>query len=1080
MPRGMTNTRETRLFMHLSNRLENLAAQLAQDLDEREGDPLCLRTVVVSSAETARWLSMELATRRGLAMGLRYPFLRSVVDELTTSMLGNGHVCSTRFHRDALTWWLYDHLPNFLSDERFGLVSNYLREGSMSRRYELARRIASLFDQYQIYRPQMLRSWDVERNSGDWQGDLWRAIRQDLRDEKSFVDLHAAIMALDDSHLSARALPKRISIFGLNTLPPAFLDVLEKAACQCRVDFYVLTPTPEYWSDLSTEKQRLRTRGPEREKEGNPLANSLGKLGRDLLDQLLARDAQQHSEIFESSPDGNLLERVQTDFLYLTDRTQGGPREIIGAADDSIEVNSCHSPMREIEVLHDRLLNLFQTDRSLRARDVIVMAPDIDLYAPYVRAVFGTPESDELRIPYSLADQSSRSRYDIIDAFMRVLEVGISPFEATRVVALLEMETIRQRFDLDKTDIERIRRWISDVGIVRGIDGEHRSRLGLGGDENFSFARGEKTLVFGYAMNGRGARLFDDIQPLADLEGDHLQTLGRWLNAMDLLRDVAKQLHKSLTRRQWAERLRHLLGQIFGDVTNSAEQLRSLQDAITDLARSDPMNRHEPIPVEIVLESLEYRLRDTAISGGFMDGRVTFCSLKPMRAIPAKVICLLGLSEGNFPRQGARLAFDLIASDPQRGDRSPRDDDRYLFLEALLSARRHLLVSHVGQSQRDPVNAPPASVVNELTDYLTRGFDLDPETKSRLGIAHKLQAFSRHYFVPGPLQSFSRDNAAAARCLATGVTRPWSLFVSPLPPPTSDWQNLTPDRLVAFFSHPARFLAEQRLGIRMPREAAELRDHEPVELDSLESYQLQQTLVESLLHGDDAALFDAARARGKLPAGAFGILAEAEISQSVANFVQVVRQQIQDQPATPVDINWQQDEWRITGLIEGLHGDQLCRFRCARLKAKDVICVWIEHLLLNLVRPGTRSCVIARDGALLRFSPPDSVTTTEEIVRSLLELYWQGLITPLRFFPETSRSFAHAQLRKFKPATRQAAAKAAQRVWLGNEYSPHSAESKDPWNVLLLGDVSTIDHELEDIALRFFTPLYAHMTEDES
>ncbi|NBP08237.1 MAG: hypothetical protein EBU76_07165, partial [Gammaproteobacteria bacterium] len=415
----MATARNSHLFLHLSNRLESLAEQLTEDLGATTVDPMTPHSVVVSSADTARWLSMQIASRSGLAMGLKFPFLRGMVDELATAMLGGQRRCSPRFGRDALTWWLYDRLPEFMGDENFELVAAYLQGGTAQRRFELARRVASLFDQYQVYRPQMLRDWDGDAAAGGWQGHLWRALRKDLTSEESFADLHAAVIALDDTELELVSLPHRLSIFGLSTLPPAFLDVLHKAAVTTRVDFYVLSPTHHYWSDLVTEKQRLKSTDATSPRQGNPLANSFGKLGRDLLDQLLAHEIQQASEIFVPTCSESVLGRLQDDLLELHDRTQDESRESKAETDRSIELHSSHSALREIEALHDRLLRLFQDDPSLQPRDVLVMAPDIESHAPYIRAVFGTPESDLTRIPYSLADQSSRTRIEVIDVFLR-------------------------------------------------------------------------------------------------------------------------------------------------------------------------------------------------------------------------------------------------------------------------------------------------------------------------------------------------------------------------------------------------------------------------------------------------------------------------------------------------------------------------------------------------------------------------------------------------------------------------------------------------------------------------------------
>lgn len=1070
----MATARNSHLFLHLSNRLESLAEQLTEDLGATTVDPMTPHSVVVSSADTARWLSMQIASRSGLAMGLKFPFLRGMVDELATAMLGGQRRCSPRFGRDALTWWLYDRLPEFMGDENFELVAAYLQGGTAQRRFELARRVASLFDQYQVYRPQMLRDWDGDAAAGGWQGHLWRALRKDLTSEESFADLHAAVIALDDTELELVSLPHRLSIFGLSTLPPAFLDVLHKAAVTTRVDFYVLSPTHHYWSDLVTEKQRLKSTDATSPRQGNPLANSFGKLGRDLLDQLLAHEIQQASEIFVPTCSESVLGRLQDDLLELHDRTQDESRESKAETDRSIELHSSHSALREIEALHDRLLRLFQDDPSLQPRDVLVMAPDIESHAPYIRAVFGTPESDLTRIPYSLADQSSRTRIEVIDVFLRVLELGLSNFANSRVLGVIENELIRHRFGLTELDLERIRRWIGDSGIIRGLDAQHRERLGLDESAEFSWAHGEATWVLGYAMNGDGRHLYADLLPYAAMEGDHLDTLDRLLTVIDFLREVAESMRLPKTRSHWGHALLRFVQRLFGTETNFAADLSILRDALSALSDSDPWQREEKLPAEVIVASLDHRLRETAVAGGFLDGRVTFCSLKPMRAIPARVICLLGMNENDFPRQTSRPSFDLLAIDPRRGDRSLRDDDRYLFLEALLSARDQLYVSYVGQSQRDAAQTSPSGVVTELLDYLDRSFSVQGRGAVVRVVRHRLQAFSRYYFESGPEQSFSKDNALAAQTLIVGGARSRKLFEEPLPAPDEDWHRLSPSRLVEFLGHPARRICEWRLGVRIRREANPLKSHEPLELDSLETYGLQQARLDSLLETNDLPTYRIARAQGRLPAGAFGVLAEQQIERTVATFLGTVRKEIIDAVRTRVQVDWQDGPWTIAGEIDGLYAGRLCRFRCANLKAKDLVAAWVEHLLVNLSVPGTETVIIDRNSEIRKFLPPASTKVTQALVKDLLTVYWRGMTIPLPFFVESSCAYARSMLGP-KGGDPHAALRVAARAWSGNDYAGLAGEADDPWNVLVFAGCSPLDDEFATLALDVFRPLTEHL-----
>jgi exodeoxyribonuclease V gamma subunit len=1075
MPHGMASPRNPQLYLHLSNRLEKLADQLATDLANSPLDPMALRTVAVSSSESGRWLSMRLADRQGIAMGVRYPFLRRVIDELATGSLGGTRRCSPQFSREAMGWWLFDRLPTFMELETFSVVRGYLRDGSSLRRFELARRLADLFDQYQIYRPQMLRLWDSSRKEGGWQGALWRALREEFPDEDSFIDLHEALINRNDAEIDPAHLPASLAIFSLNTIPPAFLDVLRKASGVVKIDLYLLSPTEHYWADLLTRKQQLKSGAEIDQLEGNPLGNSLGKLGRDLLDQLIAREAQQASEQFEDVEASTLLECLQDDLRTLRDRTTNAEKKRIADDDFSIEVHSCHGRMREIEVLHDYLLGLFQADPTLTTRDVIVMAPNIDVYAPFISAVFGVPESDLSQIPYSLADQTARSDFDTVDAFLKLLNVGLSRFEVDNVLGVLESGVFRRCFKLDATDLERVRLWIKECGTVWGIDAEHRAQLGLGNTDDFSWARLEATLLEGYAMNGRGRTLHGDVLPFADLEADHLDTLARFLSAFELLRFTSLQLRNARTRTQWSECLLQIIHRLKADDALPSREVHSIRRAISELADTGAAPSTEPVTAEVIVEHLDRRLRDTPASGGFLDGRVTFCSLKPMRAIPSKVIAILGMNEADFPRQNIRPSFDFISAAPARGDRSLRDDDRYLFLETLLSARQRLFISHIGQSYHDPRKSPPSSVVIELLDYIDRGFSLSAAVSRRLDIQHPMQAFSRRYFDPARPLSFSKENADAASVLATMSPKLREVFSRPLMEADASARRITPSSLCDFFVNPSRQICERRLGIRLHREQEGLPTHEPVDLNALSRYQLQQELVDARLRDEDWPIWDAARARGRLPVGPYGEMTEHAIEQGADVFVGLVRQQIGNRAREHRLISWQKAPWILEGRIDGVYGTELLRARCASLKAKDLIACWIEHVMVNLISPDIGTQLIDREGKVREFRPLQSTAQAESILLALLDLYWRGLSQPLRFFPQTSLVYAStARKTGIHDTPSKKGLRAAINAWYPNEFLKVPRESEDPWNSLLYGDRLPINDEFLEVAITVYGPLLDH------
>ncbi|MBU3672464.1 MAG: exodeoxyribonuclease V subunit gamma [Sinobacteraceae bacterium] len=1063
------------LFLHLSNRLEWLAEQLAEDLREDTVAPMTQQCIVVANHDSSRWLSLQVATRSGLSMGLRFPFPRGMIDELTHALLGAEQRCSSCFGRTAMTWWFYDRLPHFLNEPHFAPVGHYLRDGAPLRRFELALRIAGLFDQYQIYRPDQLRGWESGLPGAAssaalpgemWQSSLWRALRADFPDQISFVDLHAKIAALDDKQVAAAPLPERLRIFGVNSLPPAFLDILWKVAIRTRIDFYALSPTGDYWSDLLTQKQQLRSGDMADDIRSMPLAASLGRLGRDLLEQLTVRDFQQASERFDLGSEHTALGRLQADLCSLQDRSGHSPH----LDDDSIEVHCCHSRMREVEVLHDRLLAAFERDSSLRARDVLIMAPDMNAYAPYIAAVFGAPESDATRIPYSIADQSARSQLAIIDAFLRLLKLATSRFTAIEVMATLESEPLRRHFKLTDTDLERIRRWLIDCGVVWAIDAEHRVRLGFTADPEYTFAHGTATLLDGYAMNGSGPRLHGSRLPYEDLEGDHLHTLERFLGAIDVLGALAVDIDRPRRRYDWAQSLTNLARRLFTDAPAGAGEFRSLTQTLDEFARTDPLADAADaaecvVPISVVLAFLETTLTQVPVNGGFLQGRVTFCSLKPMRVIPARVLGVLGLEDGAFPRRNAQLAFDLMAARPRRGDRSARDDDRYMFFETLLGARQTLYLSYVGQSLRNAEVSPPSSVVVEMLDYLGA---------TEAVHQHALQAFSPRYFRPGVLQSFSLDNARAAELLRQGRAESRPFISAPLPEPDPALLSITPQELAAFLAHPARALCQRRLGLRLTLDDDVLPAQEPRVLDTLQRYGLQQLLLQETLHGDTGLAWPAAKARGKVPPGPLGAQTETTLRDLVDELVGQLQPMCTGRPRERVSIDITAAGCVVRGFLDDVYGDRLLRYRCATLQPKDRLQAWVLHVLLGTVRPEHRTVVFSSSDKPLQFASFANSTEALHILETLLRVYRRGLSEPLPLIVEMSWVAAKSLAKD--PEDADAAMAAARSAWPPVQYGSNksgSAPSEDPYNQLVHGAEPRVDRDFLQLATDVFAPLLA-------
>ena len=508
-----------------------------------------------------------------------------------------------------------------------------------------------------------------------------------------------------------------------------------------------------------------------------------------------------------------------------------------------------HSPQREVEILHDQLLARFDADPTLRPRDVIVMVPDINPYAPHIEAVFGQiPRDDKRFIPYTLADQGQRGREPLLVALEHLLRLPDSRFAVSEILDLLDVAAVRARFGLADADLPLLRRWIDGAGVRWGLDGQQRERLGLpAAAEANSWRFGLRRMLLGFAV-GEG-EAFQGIQPYAEIGGLDAAALGPLAGLLGALEEACDLLAEEADAATWVQRLRALLEDFFLVSDDHDELLRQQLLNLLEgwLETCGYAGFSDPLPLSVVREAWLGGLDAGGLNQRFLAGAVSFCTLMPMRAIPFQLVCLLGMNDGDYPRPQSPLDFDLMRNDYRPGDRSRREDDRYLLLEALLSARRQLYVSWVGRSIRDNSERPPSVLIGQLRDHLAAGWRSADggDLLHGLTLEHPLQPFSRAYFDAPSVQgidglyTYAREWRDVHREYGGETTE------APLSPPVLD-APIGLRVLSDFLANPVGAFFLQRLKVRFGEEQLTGQDEEPFELNGLDVWQLQFELCERL------------------------------------------------------------------------------------------------------------------------------------------------------------------------------------------------------------------------------------------
>lgn len=1064
---------------------QRLLETLADSISSAPPAPLEKETIVVLSNGMARWISMELAVRHGVSAGLEFSFPNDLLDRSFAAVLPDSH-SSSAFTQTSLTWRIASKLPTLAQTNDFELIASYLGDNRDDRRLlQISRSLADCFDQYTIFRPEMVCDWD-KGNVTDWQALLWRSVNRDIGGSH-----RAAMLKRLQNHVADGAppdgiLPRRVSLFGISYLPPFHLEALRLLSTYCEVTCYLLNPCGLYWGTIISEKKKslltlqspLKVEAQEYFETGNPLLSSLGTLGQEFFESLLEfgfeveeLDSAPESAVFSgSSPLPSLLSTIQSDIFTLYDRPAQSTKGVVSVDDRSLQIHSCHGAMREVEIMYDHLLAQFDELPDLEPRHIVVMIPDIESYAPYISAVFGNRSSGRPPLPYTIADRSVRRESLFVDAFLKILDTAHGRFSLTEIMDLLETPAVMCRFAIDEDERIAIRIWLSDCNVRWGFDADHRADLGFPHYSDFSWQAGLDRLFLGYAMSPDNSSTFCGILPHSACSGHQTEILGKLSEFITIIRENIACLSVPHTLPEWADIFTAIIAQLLQPDENDSTGPLVVAKAFNSLREASSLYGFtQDITLNAVRDHLTELLTRSGGGYGFMGGSITFCAMLPMRSIPMRVVWLAGMNDGQFPRTGRPPGFSLMNGARRRGDRSLRDEDRYLFLEALMAAQERFCISYNGQNDRDNSSIPPSVLVAELIDYVTNGFTrLDGITRASILVRHRLQGFSPSYFDrsdPEHLFSYDRENCNTIETTrVSGRTR--REFISePLPLDNTSILQIDLQQLRRFFANPAAAFLEQRLRVTPFNPAEESDDSEPFSLDSLSRYTLSQELVGQMLNGTgyDECL-SAARSRGVLPPLSAGKAAFDTAWESSRQFTATLEPQL-GAPLEALSITFTGSKVQLRAVLENSRSGSHTRWRCARMKGKDRLSIWLDHLILNIAKAEgypLQSMMIASDTNLVL--PP--LEHAAEILSDLLDIYHEGMTHPLPFFSETSWGFV---------SSGQAKAEAA---WQGDQWRDIPGESRNQAVAFCFGGEEPWGEEFSALAERIYGPLIAVMKPD--
>lgn len=994
-------------ILHSSNKTENLLAHLCAVIENSPlASPFAKEVFLIQSQGMERWLSQQLASQFKVWGNYEFLFPGKFFSALAQNI--DSRLSDEAFERNLMLWRI-EALLRKLDGEVFLPLTQYLSgENIALKRYQLAQQLAQIFDQYQMMRPDMLSAWQkgqllYQTTAERWQQALWLQITAQTGNKHRgslWLEVIDKLNSAEEGAFS-RQLPERISVFGLNTMPPLFLSYLQGLSKHCQLHLFLLNPAQDFWADLASKKQRIN----DENFSGHPLLSTLGQQGREFQEMLLEQaQFDFEPESFEPSEALNNLQRLQNGIL--NNRLDGQALQ----ADDSISIHACHSRMREVEVLKNQLLQALESDPTLELRDIVAMAPDIQVYEPFISAVFDD-------IQHAIADRSLRLSNNALDAFIRFLNLSQSRFGWQTVLDLLEQPVVHPGFGLSELDLELIKHWVRDTHVRWGKSAQHKQELGLPELSENTWQATLDRLLMGYAVGSDEdfviaasasvhAKQLQDVLPYKDIEGSSALALGGLCDFMQLSFKACKELKQAKPLLSWSAQLYYYADQLLAAAEPVERQ--QLNELLAELSAELAAVHHDDVELQVIISWLEGMVVERKSSNGFLRGQLTFCSMLPMRSIPFKVIALLGMNDGEFPKVDRNPTFDLLAQNFRKGDRSRRADDRYQFLEILLSARQQLIMTYIGQSISHNDAIPPSVVISELLEVLPCGGELI--------IRHPLQPFSRRYFDgTSDLFSFSEADCETAKELSgrgdcsTASTDLWWQGV--IPEDNTEEEVIELNELFSFFRHPQRYFMQRQMDLRFNGIEADAEEREPFSVAKLEGYAIYHEWIHEALNGKPVAV-KKLQAQGRWLAGVPGELEFDRQQQVVNEFVERIKAKSLGESLDDLPIDITVNGYRLVGKLGNLYQHGSLFYRYADLKGKDFVCALLHHLIINEVQP--QSSFLLSTDEDLEFMPEHC---QPEQLTALIEIYRLGRKQPNAFFVEPAMAYIK-QAHKLKTSSR--------------------------------------------------------------
>ncbi|AFP85723.1 DNA helicase/exodeoxyribonuclease V, gamma subunit [secondary endosymbiont of Heteropsylla cubana] len=1109
-----------------SNKLDHLISVFVSLISKQPlENPFEPEIIIAQNNNMNEWFQIKLASQFSIAANFNFFLPSKFIWEMYTRILRNIPDKSL-FSKKTMTWYLMHIFSKIRKNSDFSIINNYIRHDiDMLKCFQLADQITRLFKTYLIYRPDWLQSWQKDKliygldENQRWQSALWKV----MLTEKKQIGEHLwklanlynqFIQTLGKTPNRQKILPKRIFIYGISAIPPLYFQVFE--ALSKHIDIHLFLTNPRQFYRNGKEKSNFAVHfiescfcynnqkikldlfqkpkifeNQKTQKIDNPLFSSWGKQREDNLHFLSQIQDLVEINAFVEPKKNNLLSLLQHDIFMLEDHstTEKDPRigkhknkkRILQLDDRSLTLHACHNPHREIEVLYDNLVEMLSVDSTLHPQDIIVMMPDIHQYKPAIQAVFGDIDGEHC-LPFNVIDYRMHNLPSILVAFLNILELPQSRCSSEQILGLLEIPALAARFSINKLELQLLRKWIAESGVRWGLDDDtfHQFMLPVSKQNTWHF--GLTRMLLGYAMNSKH-HSWQDIVPYDVSSGLIAAIIGNLSELLMRLRQWRDKLTPPRLINNWLNCPQEIIADFFMPDVKEKDTLILFENHWKQLIEGGfHIGYAELVPVTLLKHKVTISLQNEQLHQSLLPRRINFCRIMPIQHIPFRVVCLLGMNEGAYPRTNLPQGFDLMVKNSRRGDPDQRNDDCYLFLEALTFAQERFYISFIENDMRDNTLHYPSVLVNELIDYIAQSFYLKDSTLTDTNrIAeqvrtHLLEKHSRMSFLPELFFSQNNHQRYSQKSLITSnkKSKPKENFITPLKSHPNDALSL--EDLMSFYRHPVRTWFMKGLRVSFYKKSLQIATNEPFVVDNLTRFQLNNQLINSLVDKKNSnMLFNKIRGSGILPYGPFGELywtKQCENMEMIANQVRSLRLG----ETFNLEINLSLGKIMFFGRLSQVQKNGILRWRPTILSACDGLSLWIEHLTY---------CAMGGKGESRMFGINSKwhfgAISSDQAKNFLLLLtsgYYQGMKRPLLLLFRSGEAWLKHCYNKttkridYLDESRQKKAhNMLLKAWMGTLYT--FGENKDPYLRRLMPQLNA--QHIEEIILaseRYLLPLF--------